>query len=142
MRYENLAKVYDQLSSTTKRLEKINTHISSLTVDNFFRKPHSLIKTLLAEGISILTNKPFVQNFGFLSYAIYSYDLSQSKASEKVKFVYLLKGRKGEGIVKRFKGEWIANSCFIIPINKDSEMLAVFKKWSDVRYKKREVLIH
>lgn len=133
--------VREVITVLEKRLKEFNVHVSSLTVDNLFMKPHSLIKTLLVEGRSILSGKPLAQNFGFASYALYSYDLSKIKQSEKVKFVYLLKGRKGEGIIKKHGGEWVADSCFIMPIQKDSEMLAIFKKWA-IPYKRREMLIH
>lgn len=133
--------IRETVDTITKRLEKLNVHISSLSIDNFFKQPHSLIKTLLVEGKSILTNRTFIQNFGFSSYVLYSYDLSKLKPSDKVKFVYLLKGRKEEGIVKKLKGEWIADSCFIISIQSDSEISAILKKWL-VQYKRKEVLIH
>lgn len=123
------------------RLKEFNAHISSLVVDNFFRKPHSLTKTILLEGISIITGKPIIQNFGFSSYLLYSYNLSKLKSSNKVKFVYLLKGREEKGIIEKMNGEWIANGCFIIPIQKDSEMLIILKKWQ-VPFKRKEVLIH
>lgn len=123
------------------KLKDFNVHISSLIVDNFFSKPHSLIKTLLVEGVSILNGKSLIQNFNFSSYILYSYDISKLKASEKVKFVYLLKGRKERGVIEKMKGEWIANGCFIIPIQKDSEMLIILKKWR-VPFKRKEVLIH
>lgn len=123
------------------KLKNLNVHISSLTIDNFFSKPHSLAKTLLLEGISILNGKPFIQNFGFSSYTLYSYELSKLKPSEKVRFVYLLKGRKEEGMVKKMNGEWIADGCFIIPVQKDSEMLIILKKWQ-IPFKRKEILIH
>lgn len=133
--------IRETIDAITKRLGKLNVHISSLSIDNFFKRPHSLIKTVLVEGKSILTSKIFIQNFGFSSYVLYSYNLSKLKLSDKVKFVYLLKGRKEEGMVKKLKGEWMADSCFIIPVQSDSEILAIFKKWF-VQYKRKEVLIH
>lgn len=130
------------INSVEERIGKFDIHISSLVIDNFFRKPHSLIKTLLTEGISILNGKPFIQNFSFLSYVLYSYNLSKLKPSEKVRFVYLLKGRKKEaGIIEKMNGEWITDSCFIIPIQKDSEMLIILKKWL-IPFKRKEVLVH
>lgn len=123
------------------KLKDVNIHLSSLNVDSFFRKPHSLIKTLLVEGISIFNGNSFIQNFGFSSYVLYSYSLLKLKPSEKVKFVYLLKGRDGDGIVKKFKGKWIIDGCFIMPIQKDSEILAIFEKWM-IPYQRKEILIH
>ena len=112
-----------------------------MIIDNFFKKPHSLAKTLLVEGISVLSGKSLANNFNFSSYSIYSYNLSKIKASEKVKFVYLLKGRKDRGIIERLGGEWLADSCFLAPIDKDKEIFEIFKKWK-VPYKKKEALIH
>lgn len=127
------------------KLNGLNIHISSLTTDSFFRKPHHLITTVLVEGVSILTEKPFIQNFGFSSMVLYSYNLSKLKQSEKVKFVYLLKGREAgrneRGIVRKLEGEWVADSCFIVPIQKDSEMMIIFKKWA-IPHKRKEMLIH
>ncbi|MBI5871457.1 nucleotidyltransferase domain-containing protein [archaeon] len=131
----------DVTKSIENKLKEFNVHISFLGVDNFFRKPHSLIKTLLVEGKSILSGKPLIQNFGFSSAVLYSYDLSGLKPSEKVRFIYLMKGRKAEGMVKKMNGEWITDSCFIIPIEKDSEMLVILKKWA-ISFKRKEVLIH
>jgi predicted nucleotidyltransferase len=135
-------KISEKITSDIKtRLKKFNAHISSLVVDNFFKNPHSLIKTLLLEGVSIINNKPFIQNFGFSSHVLYSYELSKLKPSEKVKFVYLLKGRREEGMVKKMSGEWIADSCFVIPVQKDSEMQIIMKKWN-IPFKRKEILIH
>lgn len=129
------------ITELQKKLKKIDTHISALTIDDFFKKPHTLAKTLLVEGISIFNKKPFAANFGFNSFALYSYDLSGLKPTDKVRFVQLLKGRKEEGIIKKLGGEWIANSCFLIPITKDNETQTILKKWA-VPYKRKEGLIH
>jgi len=126
----------------SNKLKNLNVHISTLTIDNFFKKPHSLAKTIFLEGKSIFTGKSVIGNLGFSSATLYSYNLSKLEQSEKVRFVYLLKGRKDEmGIVKRFKGEWLADSCFMIPVEKDDEMLQIFKKWK-VPFTKKEVFIH
>ena len=125
-----------------RKLQGFDAHMSSLVMDDFFRKPHSLIKTLLVEGISVLTGRKLSQNFGFASYVLYSYDLSKLDLSKKVKFVYLLKGRRGmAGIIEKMNGEWIADSCFIMPVQKDSELLIMLKKWQ-VPFKRKEALIH
>ncbi|MBI2124375.1 nucleotidyltransferase domain-containing protein [Candidatus Pacearchaeota archaeon] len=130
------------LNEISSRLEGINAHISSLTIDNFFRNPHSLSRAILVEGESILTGKKLAKNLGFSSVFIYSYELSNLKPSGKVRFVYLLKGRKGEmGIIKKNGGEWLADSCFIVPSENDNDISNIFKKWR-VEYRKKEALIH
>ncbi|MFC1732276.1 hypothetical protein ACFL6I_18385 [candidate division KSB1 bacterium] len=73
---------------------------------------------------------------------VYTYDLSKAKSSTKVRFVYLLKGRRDEdGLVKQFKGKFIAPGCFILPIKKDKEMQEVFQKWN-IKPKRIEVVTH
>lgn len=63
-------------------------------------------------------------------YVLYCYDLSSLKYSAKVRFVYLLRGRRGEkGMVQALKGRFIAQGCFIIPIKNNNEMDEIMKEW-------------
>ena len=74
--------------------------------------------------------------------ALYTYSLSDQPKSKAVRFVYLLKGRtKDEGIIKEFKGTFLAPGCFIIPIKKDKEMQEIFQKW-EIPFKRRLLLTH
>ena len=71
--------------------------------------------------------------------SIYSYDLSNLKPSIKVRFVYVLKGRGSEkGIVLEKKGEFLANSCFMVDVKHDKEIQEIFELWN-VKYKKLKV---
>lgn len=116
-------------------------HTSSLTIDNFFTKPHSLAKTLLLEGKSIISGESLSKNFGLDSKALYSYELSNETASKKVRFVYLLRGRKEkEGLVKKWKGEFISNSAFIVPIENDEEVKSVMEHWK-IKYARKKFLL-
>tara|TARA_Y100000034_G_scaffold87951_1_gene105500 strand:+ start:3370 stop:3942 length:573 start_codon:yes stop_codon:yes gene_type:complete len=120
---------------------KLNVHISSLTIDNFFKKSHSLVSTILREGISLLTNKPFASNFALKSHVMYSYDLTNLKKSNKVRFVYVLKGRnKEQGVVKEFKGKFIQPGIFILPNKFDKEMLDIFKIWK-VKFSRKPIML-
>lgn len=116
-------------------------HISSLVVDQFFTKPHSLAKTLLFEGVSLITNKKIADNFDLMPYTLYTYDLTKEKPSKKVRFVYLLKGRAdGKGIIKEFNGIYISPSSFIMPVKKDEEMLEILKRW-DVKFTRKKLML-
>jgi hypothetical protein len=120
---------------------KLSVHISTLNVQDFFQKPHSLAKTLLHEGISLFSFQPLFHNFGFSSQVLYVYDLRKMTPSEKVRFVYAFKGRDGKGIVKRFGGAFIADGCFLIPIEKDGEILEIFEQWH-ASFVRRLILAH
>ena len=79
--------------------------------------------------------------FSNLKY-IYTYNLSKQSASKKVRFVYLLKGRAKEpGIIRQFKGKFLAPGCFIIPSKKDKEMQQIFELWK-IPFKKISILTH
>ena len=72
--------------------------------------------------------------------AIFSYDLSKLDKVTKVRFVYVLKGRKyGEGLVKALGGYFLVPGCFIVPFLRSNEIESTFKLWK-VPYKKEEVI--
>lgn len=120
---------------------KVETHISIVTVDNFFTSPHSLIRTILKEGISLITGKAVAEQYGLVSCTLYSYSLAGVDASKKVRFVYTVKGRKGEkGFVNKIGGEWIADSCFVVPVKKDYEIVELLKQW-DIRFMRKPILL-
>jgi hypothetical protein len=75
-------------------------------------------------------------------FSIFTYDLSKIDNVTKVRFVYLLKGRKqGQGLVDESKGRFLVPGCFIIPTEVSSAIELIFKQWK-VPYKKEEVLMH
>ncbi len=116
-------------------------HISSLIVDNFFTNIHSLAKTVLFEGKSILTNKTLTKSLGFDSSLFFSYNLSKEDNSKKVRFVYLLRGRGNDlGLVKRWGGEFVSNNAFILPVDRDNETQEVFDSWK-VNFKRKRLLL-
>ena len=63
-------------------------------------------------------------------YYLYSYNISKLKPSNRVRLVYVLKGRGTEkGIIKKLNGKFLAPACFILPIKHDKEIQEVFKFW-------------
>ena len=133
-------KLINQLNEAYEK-KGFNVHISSLVIDNFFTKPHSLIRTMLFEGISLLTNKTIAENYGLMSWSIYNYNLTSLEKSKRVRFVYILKGRgKEKGLVEEFKGKFLAPGCFIIPVEKDNEILDILKKWN-VKFERNKCML-
>lgn len=116
-------------------------HLSFLTVNNFFSKPHSLTRTLFLEGKSIFTNKDFSSIYGLSPQLLYIYNLSGIKASKKVRFVYLLRGRKLRvGMVKKWGGEFLSPSSFLVTVTRDNEVQEIFKKWK-IKYKRKKIFL-
>jgi len=72
---------------------------------------------------------------------LYSYNISKINPSNRVRFVYVLKGRGEEkGLVKNLKGRFLANACFIIPIKHDNEIQKVFEYWK-VPFKRIKIML-
>jgi hypothetical protein len=63
-------------------------------------------------------------------YYLYSYTISKLKPTNRVRLIYVLKGRgKEQGLIKRLKGKFIASACFIIPPQHKDEVEEVFEYW-------------
>lgn len=75
-------------------------------------------------------------------YVLYVYSLAKKTKSHKVRFVYLLKGRPGEkGLVEKYKGQFLAPGCFIIPSKYDKDIQDVFALWK-IKAKRKLILTY
>ena len=75
-------------------------------------------------------------------YVLYTYDLTKKSKSDKVRFVYVLKGRPGEaGLIEKYKGKFLAPGCFIIPIKHDKDIHHIFELWK-IKFKRYPILMH
>lgn len=118
-------------------------HVSFLTIENFFTKPHALVGALLFEGVSLLTGKKLSEVYNLESWSIYNYELSKVSKKEKVKFVYAIRGRKaGEGLLKDWKGKYLTPGCFMVLSTSDAEVLEFLKSWRVPFERRRILLIH
>lgn len=73
-------------------------------------------------------------------YVIYTYDISKLSPSNRVRFVYYLKGRqKGKGFIDEINGNFLAPGCFYISKEHDSEIKKMFKDWAITSFT-REVI--
>lgn len=88
----------------------------------------------------VINGKMLINEAGIKVYSLFNYDLSNLKGSKKVRFVYVIKGRNEKGLVENLGGKFLANGCFIIPKEKESEILEVFEHWG-VKFDKKEVML-
>lgn len=117
-------------------------HIILLKPVDFIENPSSIITTIFREGYSLKNNKSFSENYRFSNKVLFTYELFGLKASEKVKIVNILRGKKGEkGVVEENKGEWLANQVFLISIENEKIIEKIFLNFK-VKFKKFHVLIH
>jgi len=102
--------------------------------------PSFLGKTgIFLEGISIFDNKDFSEKIGFRPYALFSYSLKNLAHAQKVRFNYLLAGRKRKGIIEEFGGERVVSGAIKIPIANSIAFEQILKN-NKVPYAKKGIL--
>ena len=117
-------------------------HISIIKPNEFFSNQPTLANTLLREGYSLKYKKFLAELLNFQNKILFIYELSSKTASKKVKIVNILRGRAmQEGMVKKNKGEWLANQVFTIPIEAGYLFEQFFLNFS-IKFKKYFILMH
>lgn len=135
---ERLDKV-QQIKDKLKTLNK-NFDIKQITLKELFSS-HFLARTgVLLEGLSLFTGKKFCELLGFQSHTLFWYNLNGMSHTQKVKFNYILAGRKYmEGVIKEFNGERLSRGVIKIPIENSLEFEEILKN-NKVNYRKKDIL--
>ncbi len=134
---ERLNKI-QSIKSKIKTKEKID--IKGILWQELFQDEFFARSGIFLEGISIFTGKPFAERIDFNGFAIFVYNLTNKSHADKVKFNYVLSGRKSEGLIKGLEGKHPAPGVIEIPIKNSLEFENVLKK-NNISYFKKEVLI-
>jgi len=117
-------------------------HVSVISAKEFLTKFPTLTSTLLQEGYSLKNNKFLAELFRFQNKSLYSYSLTEKNSSQKVRIVNMLRGKNSEeGLVKKYKGNWVANQVFILPIE-STYIIDGFLIENKIKFKKHNLLIN
>lgn len=95
---------------------------------------------LILEGISLLDELPISQKMDFESYSLFQYDFQGKTHTQKVKFNYLLKGRKTIGMIKKYEGHHLAPGIVQIPI-RHSSIFEQILNTHYIHYSKKNILV-
>ncbi len=133
----------DKIQGIKQRLKtKIETEIDikQITLPELFSADFPARTGIILEGESIFKHKKFCETLGFKAKTLFWYTLTGLSHTQKVKFNYLLAGRKDlKGIIKEYEGERLANGAIKIPIQKSIEFEEILKQ-NKITYKKRDIL--
>ena len=112
-----------------QRLSNINVHIKSFDLYSFFDKSNFAKEGILMYGKSIITGKNFSRIFGMEPKIHILYNLKSLKKKDKVRFNYMLSGKKGEyGLLRKFEGKIISPGLIeILPEYEDIFVEAIKK---------------
>lgn len=134
---EDEKKSIDLVGSLSKLIP--DSHVNILTLSNLV-EGNILVKTLIQEGYSIKNKKNFSSLFGFSNKSLFIYSLKNFSPSKRVRFHYMLKGRKSKGVLREVEGKFIGTGSILVPTSKEDTLKEVFEQWG-VDYKIERILI-
>jgi hypothetical protein len=83
----------------------------------------------------------FSENYSFSGKTIFLYELKNMKPSNKVRFIYALKGRgKNKGILNSIKDRTSAPGFMMVPTMEEHKIVSVLEHWH-VSYKRMKILL-
>ncbi len=136
---ERLAKIQTiKKRISIEQKEKID--MKGILWEELFKESFFARSGILVDGISLLDGKPFAQKIGFISYSIFIYTLQNKSHTEKIKFNYILSGRKSKGMIALLEGKRLASGVIQIPTQHSLEFEDVLKK-QNVTYSILHVLV-
>lgn len=115
---EESQKIKKQLQKKTK----LPIHIKSYDFYSFFDKGNFAQENILFYGKSILTKKNFSETFGLTPSLEIFYSLENLEKKDKIRFNYLLSGKKGKyGLLRKYSGKLLKPG--LIEIKPEHEIL-------------------
>lgn len=119
---------------------EINMDIKGILWEELFQEQFFARSGIILEGISLFDEKPFSYKIDFEGFVLFIYDLRDKSHTEKVKFNYVLSGRKDIGMVKRLEGKHVAPGVIQIPIKNSVEFEEMLKT-HNINYSKQGCLV-
>jgi len=98
-----------KIKKQLENLSDIPIHVSPFDLYSFFDKSNFAKDNILFYGKSLISGKYFARNFGLNPKVQISYFLNDLKKKDKVRFHYMLKGKKGNyGLLRVHGGELVS----------------------------------
>lgn len=114
--------------------------IKGILWEELFQEQFFARSGIILEGVSLFDGNPFSYKIDFEGFVLFIYGLRNKSHTEKVKFNYVLSGRKDIGMVKRLEGKHIAPGVIQIPIKNSLEFEEVLKR-HNINYSRQNSLI-
>jgi len=131
----------NQSQEIKKQIQKISdlpVHIKSFDLYSFFDESNFSKESILFYGKSLIYGDSFSKRFGLNSRIQIYYSLKKLKKTEKIRFHYMLKGKKGEyGLLKKYNGELLKPGLIeIYPEHGEIFIEAIKRFISEFRFRK------
>ena len=131
----------DQAQKIKKQLQKISKlpiHIKSFDLYSFFDDGNFAKDGILFYGKSLISKNYFTKIFGLTPRIQIFYSLEKMEKKDKVRFHYMLRGKKGKyGLIKKYGGSLLRPGVIEIFPEHEQIFITVIKKFiSDFKVKK------
>lgn len=131
----------DRIQEIKRKIKtKVNVDIKGILLEELFQEAFFARSGIFVEGISVFNGEPFAKKIGFDNGTLFFYDLLGKSHTEKVKFSYLLSGRKDMGIIEKLRGKRLSSGVVEIPLTHSLEFEEILKLHK-INYHKKTVLI-
>lgn len=131
----------DRLQEIKAKLKNIRVQIDikQMLLQEFFSTEFLAKTGILLEGISVFKCKKISEMMGFKPYALFWYDLKPLNHNQKVKFNYILAGRRTmDGVLKRLHAVRLNSGTIKVEIENSAEFEEILKS-NNVNYRKKEI---
>ena len=108
-----------------RSLDKL-IHVDHILLSELYSE--SLWRTIIREGISVVSNKKIADVFGLKCFGIFTYNLT--KVKRKSRFSQVLMGYKSESILKKTDGKILKPGVILIPMEKVELFRAFLETWN------------
>ena len=95
-----------EIKRQLEKLSDIQIHIVSFDLYSLFEKSNFAKEGILFYGKSLISGESFAKKIGFNPKTQISYSLINLKKKDKIRFNYMLNGKKGEyGLLRKYQGK-------------------------------------
>ncbi|MFH1072330.1 MAG: hypothetical protein V1743_02785 [Nanoarchaeota archaeon] len=120
-----------QIKKQIEKLTSIPIHISSYDYYSLFDRSNFAKGNILLCGRSIIHGKYLAELFGFIPVVQIFYTLENLEKKNKIKFNYMLNGKKGEyGLLRKYGGKLVKPGLIEIAPEYGNLLLEPIKKFS------------
>lgn len=130
LREKNYKRTEEEIYKISKmgRELELDLHIEPILIDNLHKE--RIYVSILHEGYSIKHSAFLRELLNFKAYSLISYSLKGKTPSEKVRFYYVLHGRKkGQGFLASVKGKELGKGNILVPIEKEEIIKELMAEW-------------
>ena len=134
---EKAQKIKKQIQKETE----LPIHIKSFDLYSFFEESNFARENILFYGKSFFLKKSFAYRFGLKPVIQVNYSLKGLKKKDKIRFNYMLNGKKGSyGLLRKYSGELIAPGVIEILPENENIFVSSIEKFK-VRFKIKKIMI-